>query len=114
LLFHQAFDAFQRQHQPQRHADFQQVFVALACDLKPVEAKQFVQDRQARNRQKRELEQIANNVVLFVLVDEQKQDSAAKPEAERISHIGIHAGGFIVGVTPLLRAENSSGQWAAP
>jgi len=94
---HQAFHALE-QHQAQRHADFQQVFLAFACDLKPVEAKQFVQDRQAGNRQNRELEQIANNSVLFVLIDEQKQDSAAKPEAERISHIGIHAGGFIAGV----------------
>jgi hypothetical protein len=33
-----------------RHSDFQQVFLAFACDLKPVEAEQFVQDRQARNR----------------------------------------------------------------
>ena len=36
------------QHEPQRHANFQQVLFAFACDLKPVKAKQFVQDRQAR------------------------------------------------------------------
>jgi len=29
--FHQAIDAFQGQHQPQRHADFQQVFLAFGC-----------------------------------------------------------------------------------
>jgi hypothetical protein len=29
--FHQTFNAFQRKHQPQRYADFQQVFLAFGC-----------------------------------------------------------------------------------
>jgi hypothetical protein len=30
-VIHQAIDAFQRQHQPQRHTDFKQVFLAFGC-----------------------------------------------------------------------------------
>jgi hypothetical protein len=31
MFHHEAINAFQRQHQPQRHADFQQVFLAFGC-----------------------------------------------------------------------------------